>query len=134
MQLVVGGAWSGKRNIAASLAEADGIWLHAEEDQLNAKEQKTMIVDGWDVWVQARIACGSTPEQVRLQFREKLKELKAIKSRQVILIMEEAGRGIVPLEQADRFFRDANGWMAQDAAHEAEEVHHVWHGLCRQLK
>ncbi len=51
----------------------------------------------------------------------------------ITLILEEMGRGIVPMSPRQRRLRDLNGWLAQDAAARAEAVYYVWHGLVRRL-
>lgn len=61
-------------------------------------------------------------------FREML-DGEASRNKQVILIMLEMGKGIVPKEAEDCQLRDLAGWIQQDAVSLSKEVHYVWHGV-----
>ncbi|MBD3897604.1 bifunctional adenosylcobinamide kinase/adenosylcobinamide-phosphate guanylyltransferase [Halomonas sp. ML-15] len=139
MQLVIGGACAGKRGLVqrwyphARWHALEGAARHA----ILPASGETLVVSGWAGWIQAALA--STPsddEALRLALTERLDALlatEAERAAQVVLIVEEMGRGIVPMGAERRRLRDLNGWLAQDASARCERVWYVRHGLYRRL-
>lgn len=151
MLVVVGGAYAGKRKIVRERLKAVGksaTWLSAYDQhgtfgiEPNGWEQiweqgTSFVLEGWEMWLREDIEQGRTVEEVRqhykLMFAQLLIEEKK-KRQEIILIMLEMGKGIVPLASEDRTWRDIAGWVLQDAAHKADEVVYVWHGMAKHLK
>ncbi|MGQ7247748.1 bifunctional adenosylcobinamide kinase/adenosylcobinamide-phosphate guanylyltransferase [Halomonas sp. V046] len=53
---------------------------------------------------------------------------------EIVLIIPEVGRGIVPMDARERQLRDLAGWLAQDASAACTAVWYVRHGLVMALK
>ncbi|WP_085507058.1 bifunctional adenosylcobinamide kinase/adenosylcobinamide-phosphate guanylyltransferase [Thalassobacillus devorans] len=143
MQLVVGGAYSGKRKLVNE-EFSDCQWLSAYENQLldqwkliNNTADSPIVIEGWEVWIREEWKKAGELESVRKYFESILSEMQQVEKRTqqpVILIMLEMGRGVVPMDKDERAWRDLSGWVLQAAAEKAETVHYCWHGLSRQLK
>lgn len=89
-----------------------------EEYPASAKE-KTVVVSGVSSWLQA----GGTEEKFWDWFSRLRKDVYPV------LILQEMGQGLVPMEAEDRRVRDENGRIAQKAVQKASKAEYVWHGL-----
>lgn len=104
------------RDLAAAIADGDdallidclGTWLTAQVDEL----------DGWnsiqDEW-----------EPVLLNRVDDAVEALARTTRNVVIVTNEVGMGVVPERRAGRVFRDLLGVVNQRVASECHEVHLV---------
>ncbi|MBM7602990.1 adenosylcobinamide kinase/adenosylcobinamide-phosphate guanylyltransferase [Metabacillus crassostreae] len=142
MQLVVGGAYSGKRKTVKNSGE-NLIWHSAyNEDpfdtwQKSCQTSSIVVMEGWEKWVEEQLILGKTIDEVRSFFIDEIEKLcEAEKSSQFsfYFIMLEMGRGIVPMLEKNRNIRDVCGWILQYAANKAEEVYYCWHGLSQKIK
>ncbi|WP_028782112.1 bifunctional adenosylcobinamide kinase/adenosylcobinamide-phosphate guanylyltransferase [Thalassobacillus devorans] len=143
MQLVVGGAYSGKRKFV-NREFPDCQWLSAYEnqslDQWKLKFKTAglpVVIEGWEVWIREEREKAGELESVRNHFESILSDMHQFEKQTcqpIILIMLEMGRGVVPMAKGDRAWRDLSGWILQAAADKAESVHYCWHGLSRKLK
>ncbi|UTR13884.1 bifunctional adenosylcobinamide kinase/adenosylcobinamide-phosphate guanylyltransferase [Salipaludibacillus sp. LMS25] len=147
MQLIIGGAYSGKRQVIKKLHDSTSekiSWVSAYEGahvchwQDMWEEQTLLVLEGWEVWLKNEIESERRQlDIIRGHYRHMLKAVSAEEKRrngQVIVIMLEIGRGIVPIVEADRALRDVCGWLQQDAAVLADDVRYVWHGLEKKMK
>ncbi len=142
MQLVIGGAFSGKSKIVRE-RNPKCNWLSAyNRDALSEWEARwekdsTLVLEGWENWVADELEQKENSHEIRRSmqsFFQLLKEEERKRANEIVLIMVEVGRGIVPLHKDERMLRDLAGWIAQDAAEVADEVHYVWNGLAKKLK
>lgn len=144
MLLVVGGAYAGKRSIVRQRVQVHSYtWLSAynedswEDWNMMWNENTTLIIEGWEKWIEVALKQDLTLDEIRDKFGRFLRTLSIVEKErrnQVVLIMLEIGRGIVPINEEDRKLRDIAGWLLQDAAKQACEVTYVWHGLQKKLK
>jgi adenosylcobinamide kinase / adenosylcobinamide-phosphate guanylyltransferase len=142
LQLVVGGAYSGKRKLVRE--QYDEITWHSayDEDQLtNWKVKFTsssmLVLEGWEKWIQHELSSNSTLDEVRVSFYgliDEICELEKMHGKRVIFIILEMGRGIVPMNEEDRNLRDVSGWILQYATNKADTVQYCWHGLSKTIK
>ncbi len=142
MQLVIGGAYSGKRNFVKQKKQSL-CWISSYQgNHLDDWHQKwiprtTLVLEGWEKWVALEIAKQEDDDTVREKFKVALKALKEEglkRGEEIVLIMLETGRGIVPMTREDRRLRDLSGWLAQDAVEMSDEVFYIWHGIERRMK
>jgi adenosylcobinamide kinase/adenosylcobinamide-phosphate guanylyltransferase len=142
MQLVVGGAYSGKRRIVREAFDSR-IWISAYDGdtwrgiQEKWKPGRTLVLEGWEKWIIEELEEETNMDIIRRRYLELLQSLsleEGLKGSQVVLIMLEMGRGVVPVSKEERRIRDLNGWLLQDAAFLANKVIYVWHGLAKCLK
>lgn len=148
MHIVIGGACAGKRDAVARqypLAQwvcADEIAIHlvqhapAPEPGGSRAGGDVVVISGWLDEIGRRIEHETSDDCLRAVLTDSLDELVAIERQQdieVVVIISEVGRGIVPLALEARRLRDLAGWFAQDAVKRAERVWYVRHGLVREL-
>ena len=141
MQLFIGGACAGKRDAVRSRfpgacwhSAYDGKTLETWRDTL--PRQGVLVLEGWERWLAVWLIDEPTDDTLRERLRLLLafwQELEREAAVGVVLILPEMGRGIVPLDRAERRLRDLAGWLAQDAAACSEAVWYVRHGLVQRL-
>ncbi|WP_409290023.1 bifunctional adenosylcobinamide kinase/adenosylcobinamide-phosphate guanylyltransferase [Peribacillus sp. SCS-37] len=140
MQLVIGGAYSGKRKFLRSTGLefnlVSAYMGQSMEDALNYPgSQGSLAVEGFEVWIKKQLL--SNERNIRqefIQYYQSLIKLERERGITVFLLMIEMGRGIVPVDSMDRKWRDYAGWVQQDAAKVSEAVYYVWHGLPQRIK
>ncbi|MFC3283459.1 bifunctional adenosylcobinamide kinase/adenosylcobinamide-phosphate guanylyltransferase [Litchfieldella rifensis] len=141
MQLFIGGAYAGKR--AAIRERLTSPQWHSAYDgegleawRIKVAAGRCLVLEGWEEWLRAELASEPDDDRVRqcmVDELESIQHAESVHGMQIVLIMLEMGRGIVPLAAEDRRWRDLAGWLAQDAAARCERVWHVWNGLARSL-
>ena len=138
MQSLIGGAGSGRRRLAAerfpgarwhrlAAGEAAAACLEAQGGG------EVLVVDGIADWLAAALAETSDDEALRGLWSGLLDGLAAAPG-EAVLILDEMGRGIVPMDPAARRLRDHNGWLVQAAVARSRAACYLRHGLCKQLK
>ncbi|QOR39474.1 adenosylcobinamide kinase [Billgrantia diversa] len=141
MQLFIGGTCAGKRSIVRQRFDT-AVWHSAyigcalKKWPSSAASTRCLVMEGWEHWLAARLADEPDDDGLRQAMAIELDALHAWEARsggEVVLVMLEMGRGIVPLSAEKRRLRDLNGWLAQDAAARCERVWYVWNGLLKQL-
>ncbi|MFJ5714679.1 bifunctional adenosylcobinamide kinase/adenosylcobinamide-phosphate guanylyltransferase [Neobacillus sp. NPDC093127] len=142
MQLVIGGAFSGKRKIVKDTIGTCS-WVSAyQEDRIEDWETRwlhgtTLVIEGWEKWIADELTTSENNDDIRSVYNalfQTLFEEEQRRKNKIVLIMLEMGKGIVPLQKKDRRLRDIAGWIAQDAAQLSDQVDYVWNGLARRLK
>ncbi len=86
----------------------------------------TVIIHQFHNWVKDRIAKGGCPEKEIEVFLEKCPDC--------IIISDEIGNGIVPMDAGEREYRERTGRILTELAVRAEEVERVICGLGQKLK
>jgi adenosylcobinamide kinase/adenosylcobinamide-phosphate guanylyltransferase len=139
---VVGGAYSGKRNVVRE--QFDAITWHSAYDKELIKNWRgpfksspILVLEGWEEWIRNELLSPSTLDDVKAYFFEIIDEICESEKRfgkTIIFIMLEMGRGIVPLNEEERNLRDVSGWVLQYSTKKAETVKYCWHGLVKTIK
>lgn len=152
MQLFLGGTCAGKRDCVRQRFP-DAQWQAAGEalaqtqnpartqtrPDVHCQRDRPLVVHGWLDWLTEQL--GEQDNQaLRRRWQEGLAcwadstaQFDVIRP-EVVLIVPEVGRGIVPVEAEQRRLRDLAGWLAQDAGRLAQQVWYVRHGLVMSLK
>ncbi len=110
MILVVGGAFQGKQEFARELAARRKM----ETINFFHNRIQKILEDGEDGEAYIRDLLEKTPN--------------------VVIVMDEVGAGVVPVERSDREYRDAVGRAGQLLAREAKEVYRVICGIGVKIK
>lgn len=139
MQCFIGGACSGRRELVSKRfpaahwerlvpGQAVGAWPY------DLSPGAVLVVTGWADWLTTALA-EEGDDGVRQGWRAMLEALAAQETRglEVVLILDEMGRGIVPMTPEARRLRDLNGWLVQEVASRCSAVWYVRHGLARRL-
>lgn len=142
MQLILGGAFTGKRKVVKEKQQAYS-WISSYNGQnvwdweTKWTNNTTLVLEGWENWILQELKYYKSNDEIRRKFRDLLHRLLDEENKRnnpIVLIMLDMGKGIVPLEKSERRLRDIAGWIAQDAATLSEHVEYVWNGLSRRLK
>ena len=124
MVLILGAAYAGKRDIAHQIYGVEAFCSGADADFsviLNAA-----AVTDYQILVCRILDAGKSPQE----FTNRLLS----QNPDAVILMNEVGAGIVPLERTERIWREECGICAQMLARHAETVIRVVCGLPQLLK
>ncbi|MCR4831902.1 MAG: bifunctional adenosylcobinamide kinase/adenosylcobinamide-phosphate guanylyltransferase [Pseudobutyrivibrio sp.] len=110
MVLIIGGSYQGKTE-------------YARENFPKAK-----FFNQAHLFIKKRIADGKNQQEILEEL------LQATKDGDWVIIADEIGNGVVPMDEADRVYRETTGRILIDIAREATEVHRVILGLGQRIK
>ncbi len=127
MKLVIGGYAQGKLAYVLEKyrLQEDVVWDGILPDQ-TVPGQKTIVIDHLHQWVKNRILDGGYPEREIEAFLNDFEDC--------ILISNEIGNGIVPLDAFEREYRERMGRILIWLAKRAEEVERVICGIGQKIK
>ena len=123
MQAIVGGYAQGKLQYAMEKYGAKD-WILAD-GYLPEAGQK-VIINHFHLWVRRTMEKGECPE-------EKIKEYLEAHP-QCIIISDEIGGGLVPMDAFEREYRERTGRILVELAKGAEEVERVICGIGQKIK
>lgn len=132
MKLVIGGYAQGKLQYVLNSQKQDGYLLYdaqiPEENQYSQEDtkHKTVIIHHLHLWIKQQLAMGRNPEEQLFAFLNQHKDC--------ILICDEIGNGIVPMEETDRNYRETTGRILIKLAKQADEVVRVLCGIGQRIK
>ena len=127
MRLVIGGYAQGKLDYVLEKyhLRENMVWDgHLPADE--AEQAGTVIINHLHHWVKRRILEGGCPEEEILSFAEKFSDC--------IMISDEIGNGIVPVDPAEREYRERMGRILIRLAGMAEGVERVICGIGQTIK
>ena len=120
--MIVGGRVQGKLDyVMQTLGLSD-----ADIARDAGSAQTARVFDGCAQWVRERLAAGADPDG-------EMDALLAVNPG-LVLIFDEVGCGVVPLDPAERLWRERVGHMTCRLARRAERVERVLCGLPMTLK
>lgn len=132
MKLVVGGYSQGKLNYVLQNSDTDNYMIFdgifPDEVQLHEAitQGRKVIIHHFHSWVRARILQGENPEEEILAFLQK--------SPECIIISDEVGNGIVPMDVFERVYRERSGRILVKLGSLADEVVRVICGIGQKIK
>lgn len=127
MKLIIGGYAQGKLNYALGKCDMEEIRIFDGEIPAHIEAEKGIIViNHLHQWVRRTMACDSCPEQAIFAFVEKHPDC--------VIISDEVGNGIVPVEELEREYRERTGRILVELAKKAEEVERVICGIGQKIK
>ena len=115
---------------------ADWLTIENRFDLGNlVRENKDVLflLDCLTLWLSFNLTKGRSSEQVLKELEETLFLIREL-DRSFIIVSNEVGSGIVPLDVESRVFRDLCGWANQAVAAEATTVEFMVAGLPLVLK
>lgn len=127
MKLIIGGYAQGKLHyvLARYDLDADMVW-DGELPEKAAAPGKTVVIHHFHHWVKNRMLDGGRPEEEILSFVERYPDC--------VIISDEIGNGIVPMEALEREYRERTGRILVELAARAEEVERVICGIGQRIK
>lgn len=127
MHIVIGGAFNGKKSYVKQ--HSDGTWFDGEIPM--SSRQGTVIVTNLEKMVAKNLQ--REEQEVAIEIAEQLKTLDA-QCEQLILIVTDISRGIVPVDPSERQLRDTCGRLYQLLFQEAATITRVWYGIAEMIK
>lgn len=132
MKLVIGGRAQGKLNyVLQHMTDEnyqiyDGVFPDEGELFNRSKKNEILIVNHFHNWVNKELKENRNPE----------KELEAFLKKGVrcVIISDEIGNGIVPVDAFERDYRERTGRMLITLASQADEVVRVICGIGQKIK
>lgn len=124
MELIVGGAWQGKMEYAKSRFP-EILWVDGE----SCSEEELLHCQGifnFQRYLERQMEKGKTVEGLAESLYEKNPD--------VVVVTDEIGCGIVPLEPFQREFREQTGRVCTALAEKAVRVHWVICGVGTVIK
>lgn len=128
MILIIGGAWQGKLEFARELAGKRGIPLKVSEgktDSLESAESSSIIHD-FHEYIKRILEAGDSVEDFISSLERNNPE--------AIIISNELGCGIVPMEPEDRTWREEAGRASVRVAKASKEVYRLVCGIATRIK
>ena len=132
MKLVVGGYAQGKLEFTLQRYKKED-WIVFDgrlpsENQLQelCEQKKKVIIHYFHNWVRERILQEGNPEEEIIAFLSKNPES--------IIISDEVGNGIVPIDFLEREYRERTGRILVKLANQADEVVRVICGIGQKIK
>lgn len=132
MQIIIGGAYNGKRKYVERLVEGQQItWNHGLLPT-KFEQQQTVVISGLEQVFTDSLMLEDELVQAEYVFNQILQY--QAQSQSFYIILEDIGRGIVPIDAAQRKLRDVLGRLYQLLMEEADTVTRIWYGIPQQLK
>ncbi len=132
MKLIIGGCFQGKLNyvlnesITMDFYIVDGELPNAGQLQEAKDNGQTVIVNHFHEWMRASIKQEKNAEQEILDFINEAPDS--------IVISDEIGNGIVPIDGFEREYRERTGRILVKLAKQADEVVRVICGIGQRIK
>lgn len=126
MRLVIGGAWQGKRDWAVRQWAVDPSLVMDGADCREEALKKSAVIDHFHLLVRRWMAAG---EDAVMKTEAMLRE-----NPDIIVISDEVGCGIVPVDKGEREYREVHGRICCYLAGQADEVVRVCCGIGQYIK
>ncbi|MEK5039985.1 bifunctional adenosylcobinamide kinase/adenosylcobinamide-phosphate guanylyltransferase [Sporosarcina sp. FSL K6-3457] len=125
MHVIIGGAHNGKREYVRTMLAGREVEWREVGHLYNSDATQTIVISGIEKWLaETDLSEADATDYV----------LTTVADRDVIVVLTDIGRGIVPIEAQQRKLRDACGRLYQRLMAEADEVTRIWYGLAQTLK
>lgn len=128
MILITGGAWQGKLGFAMELADRENVKYKVAEGRTDSFDaaMDSQIIHGFHEYIRRLLKEGKSVED----FLEKIER----QNPGAIIISNELGCGIVPVDPSDREWREAAGRASVRLAGTSKEVYRMVCGIATQIK
>lgn len=128
MQLIIGGYAQGKLNyVLQRYTDESCLVCDAEfpKKEENGNGEK-IIINHLHQWIKRQVEMGGNPEDEIEKYVEK--------HRDIVIISDEIGNGIVPVDVLEREYRERTGRILVRLASGADEVVRVICGIGQKIK
>ena len=127
MKLIIGGTAQGKLEYVLLKydVQKNMVWdgVLPNDRELNGN---TRIINHFHQWVKSRMVNGGCPEDEIMSFLDCNEDC--------IIICDEIGNGIVPIDPFEREYRERTGRILVQLAMRAEEVERIICGIGQKIK
>lgn len=126
MKLVIGGTSQGKKDYVLGKLQQRPVQVWDGELPEEKETEKTIVINHLHLWVRKRLEAQGEPEC-------ELETWLAVHP-DSILISDEIGNGIVPMDAFERAYRERTGRILVNLAGKADTVERVFCGIGQKLK
>lgn len=127
MKLIIGGCAQGKlRYVLQKYGLEESTVADGRLPETAQALKSPVVLNHFHIWVKDSLERGERPEDVIEEFLDRQPEC--------IVISDEVGNGIVPIEPFEREYRERLGRILIRLAQRAEEVERVVCGLGQKIK
>ena len=127
MKLIIGGTAQGKLEYVLLKydAQKNMVWdgVLPNDMELNGN---IVIINHFHQWVKSRMMSGGCPEDEIMSFLDCNEDC--------IIICDEIGNGIIPIDPFEREYRERTGRILVQLAMRAEEVERIICGIGQKIK
>lgn len=129
MKLVIGGHAQGKLQAVLRSEENDCLIYNGiipDEKEIQTQDNKCIILNHFHLWMKEQILKNEQPEEIIIDFVDK--------HNNCIIISDEIGNGIVPIDIIEREYRERTGRILVTLAGMADEVIRIICGIEQKIK
>ena len=126
MKLIIGGAWQGKLSFALQLSGSEKSAVAEGDKDSFEKAMTSPVIHHLQEYMKRLLQEEKDPDE----FIDKLME----ENPDVIVILNELGCGIVPMDPFDRVWREQTGRAGEKLAKNCNEVYRVICGIPSRIK
>ncbi|MFC5714168.1 bifunctional adenosylcobinamide kinase/adenosylcobinamide-phosphate guanylyltransferase [Thalassorhabdus alkalitolerans] len=138
MHFITGGAFNGKRQWVKETylheSQREYVWACAYDgDSLSCDDssQDIMILEGMEHWMKQ---CAGNYGAVLSSIEHWLEWERNKEGRLLLIIGTDISKGIVPVDEEDRTWRDETGRLYQYMVKKSEKAYVLWFGIAKLLK
>lgn len=143
MHFVTGGACQGKRKWVSQYYDLENknhliYWGNGYKEEFKSPvelgSQTIAVLEGADEFIKSQLINSNNID--KSYFKEFFTDWFQWQevNKQVIIIGNDIGKGIVPIDPFDRQWRDIVGWCYQDIVSISSRVDIIWSGINQTLK
>jgi len=136
MILIIGGMCQGKHDFCRSKYPDAEVIEHYEErirDELKEGKDPVSDAEKWLNEISAVMEMDGTDSAIHLSMDTE-NRFKEQKPRELVIIMNEVGSGVVPMDKDDREWRESVGRVSCLFAKRADKVYRLFAGIPQRLK
>lgn len=136
MILIIGGMCQGKHGFCRSKYPDAEVIEHYEErirDELKEGKDPVSEAEKWLNEISAVMEMDGTDSAIHLSMDTE-NRFKEQKPRELVIIMNEVGSGVVPMDKDDREWRESVGRVSCLFAKRADKVYRLFVGIPQRLK
>lgn len=146
MHIITGGAYNGKSAWVREYYQLNNCkhfrWISAYKvgkypEDLSVFNEQIIILEGVEQWIFGLIEdCPSANhrEMGRKLIQNWVSWEQGNIERKLVIIGTDISKGIVPMDQNSRMWRDTTGWFYQDLVKNSNRFDLVWYGIQKRLK
>lgn len=125
MKLIIGGYAQGKLDFVLQKENREE-WIIFDASVPMERIAKKVIIDHFHLWTKECLRRGGIPEEELAVFLRQNEDC--------MIISDEIGNGIVPIDAFEREYRERTGRILVDLAQKADEVVRVICGVGQKIK
>lgn len=133
MQIIIGGAYNGKRKYVAEQLEGQAVdWCDdLEHCNINNEHTENLVITDLEKQIEPFLHLPEK-ETAEVFFNKIVKN--GFKYKSIYVIIEDIGRGVVPIVSEKRKMRDVLGRLYQLLFAESQTIIRIWYGIPQKIK